>query len=213
VTRRRSRRGHVAASAALLAGALLLSGCGFTAHSDSGRPACTRDAVDVGSGQSTLDPEGVACIVEQHRARFDLSAGPIGKAALGVPLDEFAPEVASDDGSIDLEIVAPAGSIRVSTDHIAFAGDDVEAVVRGVTYFLVADSPEEFFGLLRAGVDDYGLDADAVERWIDDVQDDPDGASDFAFAPGTALGLNVSYDLRYDAAKAKQVVIVEVYPL
>jgi hypothetical protein len=101
----------------------------------------------------------------------------------------------------------------VSTDHITFAGDDVDEVVRGVTYFLVADSPEQFFALLRAGVDDYGLDGDSVERWIDDVQDDPDGASDFAFAPGTALGVNVSYDLRYDEAKAKQVVIVEVYTL
>ena len=203
-------RQRAAGAAALLVAALLLSGCGFSVHSGSA-PGCTRDAAD--EGLSTIDPAGVACIARHREARFDMSEGAIDKAALGIPVDELAPDVQVDDGNVRLEIAAPAGRIVASTDHIRFpdSGDDPSRT--GITYFLVADGPEKFFAILRAGVDGYGLDGDAVERWIGDVTDDRDGASDFSFAPGTSLGLNVNYDVRYDESKSKQVVIVDVYPL
>jgi hypothetical protein len=45
------------------------------------------------------------------------------------------------------------------------------------------------------------------------VSSDSDAVSDYSFQPGTLLGMNVNYDLRYDANASKQVVIVDVYPL
>lgn len=203
-------RQRAAGATALLVAALLLSGCGFSVHSGSA-PECMREATD--DGLSTIDPEGIACIVRHHEARFDMSEGAIDKAALGIPVDELAPDVQIDDGNVRLEIAAPAGRIVASTDYIRFPDSSDDPSRAGITYFLVADSPEKFFAILRAGVDDYGLDGDAVERWIGDVTDDRDGASDFSFAPGTSLGLNVNYDVRYDESKSKQVVIVDVYPL
>ena len=69
------------------------------------------------------------------------------------------------------------------------------------------------FQLVRDGSDVYGFDRTAVEDWITAASSDPHGTSDFAFDPGTALGMNVSYDLRYDESESVQVVIVDVYPL
>jgi hypothetical protein len=112
-----------------------------------------------------------------------------------------------------VEIVGPSGTVTARTDHLRFLDTPSPPSIDTLTYFLVASSDDEFFALLRDAVDEVGLDADAVERWISDVASDADGASAFAFAPGTATGLNVSYDLRYDRQKSAQVIIVEVYPL
>ena len=78
-----------------------------------------------------------------------------------------------------------------------------------VTYFLTTGSPDEFFDLIRDGVERYGIDCDSAERWISSPKD-PEGRSDFSLAPGTSTGLAVNYDLRYDGAKDTQVIIVHV---
>lgn len=204
---RRSCRG--AAAAALVA--VALSGCGFSIHPGDQKPECTREEPE--GSFSTIDPEGIACILESHEARFDLRNGTIDKTALGLPADEYAPDVQSRDGLISLEILGPEGVLEASTDRIRFFSTDDDADVSAITYFLTADTPEEFFTLLEDGSDAYGIDRDSVDRWIDSVTGETDAVSDFAFAPGTALGMNVSYDLRYDEAASVQVVIVEVYPL
>jgi len=160
-----------------------------------------------------LDPEGIACILESHEARFDLRNGTIDKAAIGLPADGYAPDVQSRDGLIHLEILGPEGVLEASTDRIRFFTTDNVAAVSAITFFLVADTPAEFFALLEEGSDAYGIDRDSVDRWIESVDSEPNAVSDFAFAPGTTLGMNVSYDVRYDESASTQVAIVEVYPL
>jgi hypothetical protein len=185
------------------------SACGVS------RDGTSEAACDAGGGAqlSTIDAEGAACILESHEARFDMSHGMIDKSLLGLPVDGEAPDVSSDDGLIRLEIVGPQGTLVASTDRIRFFTIDTQPDVDRITYFLFADTPEEFFELLREGSDAYGLDRASVDAWIDAASTDTDGVSDFSFAPGTLLGMNVNYDLRYDVNAAVQVVIVDVYPL
>jgi hypothetical protein len=198
--------------ALIIATTLTLSACAF-AISGPDRPLCNTESAGDGSQLSTIDPEGIACIREFHEAHFDMSHGTIDKTLLGLPVDEYAPNVSSDDGLIQLEILGPEGTVVASTDRIRFFTTDTQPDVDRITYFLTADTPDEIFGLLRDGSDAYGLDRASVEDWIDAVSSDSDGVSDFSFAPGTLLGMNVNYDVRYDVNAEVQVVIVDVYPL
>jgi hypothetical protein len=202
---------RAATTGLLLAATLTLSACGFTI-SGPDRPTCSEDSAAVGSQLSTIDPEGIACIRKFHEARFDMSQGPIDKEILGLTGDEEAPDISSDDGLMDLEILGPEGTLVASTDRIRFATGAQPDVDR-ITYFLVADAPDEFFELLRDGSDAYGIDRESVEDWIADVSSEQDAMSDYSFQPGTLLGMNVNYDVRYDATASKQVIIVDVYPL
>jgi hypothetical protein len=206
------RRRTVGTAGLIVAATLALSACGFTV-SGPDRLTCGEDVAAVGSPLSTIDPEGIACIRELHEARFDMSHGAIDKAILGLPVDEQAPDVSSDDGPMDLEILGPEGTLVASTDRIRFSTTNTQADVDRITYFLVADTPDEFFDMVRNGCDAYGIDRASVEDWIDAVSSDSDAVSDYSFQPGTLLGMNVNYDLRYDANASKQVVIVDVYPL
>jgi hypothetical protein len=197
----------------ILVTTLMLSACGFSSTDGAPDPTCDNDSAEGGTQLSTIDPQGAACILQSHEARFDMASGAIDKTTLGVPAGEYAPDISSDDGLIHLEIFGPQGTLVAATDHIRFFTTDTQPDVDRITYFLTADTPDEFFELLRDGSDAYGFDRASVEDWIDAVSSDSDGVSDFSFAPGTLLGMNVNYDLRYDVNASVQVVIVDVYPL
>jgi hypothetical protein len=189
-----------------------LAGCGFRVTGPSSDSSVS--ATPAVAGFSTLDEQGVERIKQEGEARFDWSSGSLLKSAVGLGASDFVPDVVAPDGElIDVEIVGPSRTVTARTDHLRFLDTPSPPSIDTLTYFLVASSDDKFFSLLRDAVDEVGLDADAVERWISDVASDTDGASKFAFAPGTATGLNVSYDLRYDRQKSVQVIIVDVYPL
>ncbi|SMG48704.1 hypothetical protein [Agreia pratensis] len=210
---RRARLRRPIASIAVAVAIVSLTACGIrippidpTSDSDKGNPV-------TGTELSTLDADGIARILDSKKARFDMSAGTIDKSVLGLPADEYAPDVQSRDGLISVEIMGPEGTVEAETDRIRFFTTDAQPDVDRITYFLVANSTDAFFALLRDASDSYGLDRAAVEDWIDSVATDADGVSDFSFAPGTKVGLNVNYDVRYDESAAVQVAIVDVYPL
>jgi hypothetical protein len=162
---------------------------------------------------STLDAAGVAAIRESKTARLDMSSGRLEKAAVRVTEDSYGPEINTrDSGKIRLTIVAPSGEISGETDRIRFDTTDKRQDFSELTYFLTAESADEYFGLIRDGVERYGIDADSAERWIAGAQRDPERKSDFSITSGTSTGLEVNYDLRYDGTKDTQVIIVHVSP-
>lgn len=162
---------------------------------------------------STLDAAGVATIRESKSARLDMSSGRLDKAAVRVTEDSYGPEINTrDSGKIKLTIVAPSGEISGETDRIRFNTTDKRPDFSELTYFLTADSRDEYFELIRDGVERYGIDADSAERWIAGAQRDPERKSDFSITSGTSTGLDVNYDLRYDGTKETQVIIVHVRP-
>jgi hypothetical protein len=162
---------------------------------------------------STLDAAGVAAIRESRTARLDMSSGRLEKAAVQVTEDSFGPEINTrDSGKIKLTIVAPSGEISGETDRIRFNTTEKRRDFSELTYFLTADSPDEYFELIRDGVERYGIDADSAERWIAGAQREPERKSDFSITSGTSTGLDVNYDLRYDGGKDTQVIIVHVSP-
>jgi hypothetical protein len=162
---------------------------------------------------STLDAAGVAAIRESRTARLDMSSGRLEKAAVQVTEDSFGPEINTrDSGKIKLTIVAPSGEISGETDRIRFNTTEKRRDFSELTYFLTADSPDEYFELIRDGVERYGIDADSAERWIAGAQREPERKSDFSITSGTSTGLDVNYDLRYDGGKDTQVIIVHVRP-
>lgn len=81
------------------------------------------------------------------------------------------------------------------------------------TYFLTADSRDEYFGPIRDGVAKYGIESRAAEGWISSISSQPEDKSGFSLGPGAATSLSVSYDLRYDGSKDTQVIIVHVSPV
>ena len=96
-------------------------------------------------------------------------------------------------------------------------GDFLKSAVRvadfsQVTCFLTADSRDEYFALIRDGVEQYGIESRAAEGWIASISGRPADQSSFALGPG-ATGWNVSYDLRYDGPRDVQVIIVHVSPV
>lgn len=210
---RRSALRRAVASIAVVTAIVSLTACGIRIPPIDPNPDSDKGTTVTGTDLSTLDADGIARILDSKEARFDMSEGTIDKSVLGLPADEYAPDVQSRDGLISLSIVGPQGTVEAETDRIRFFTTDAQPDVDRITYFLVAESPEQFFDLLRAGSDAYGLDRASVDDWIDSVATDSDGVSDFSFAPGTSVGLNVNYDVRYDSSAAVQVAIVEVYPL
>lgn len=199
-----------------LAGSLVLTGCQpsspntteptSAASSSAGSTVSTSDF-------STLDAAGVDRIRATRTARLDMSSGSLKKADVRVTEDSSGPEINTRDaGKIALTIVAPNGEIAGETDRIRFNTTDQSPDFSEVTYFLTADSAAEYFGLIRDGVQRYGIDGGSAERWISSTEKDPEGKSDFSITPGTSTGLEVNYDLRYDGAKDTQVIIVHVSP-
>ena len=68
-------------------------------------------------------------------------------------------------------------------------------------------------GSIRDGVEQHGIESRAAEGWITTISGRPEDRSSFALGPGTATGLNVSYDLRCDGSKDVQVITVHVSPV
>ena len=200
----------------VLAAAVALGGCQLSAPN----PATPSSASSPSAGStvktsefSTLDAAGVETIRSTGAARLDMSSGTLDKAAVQVTPDSYGPEINTRGaGKINLTIVAPSGEITGETDRIRFNTTDKRTDFSEVTYFLTAKSAEEYFALIRDGVQRYGIDEDSAERWISSTERDPQGKSDFSITSGTATGLDVNYDLRYDGGKDTQVIIVHVLP-
>jgi len=201
----------------VLAAAVALGGCQLSAPD----PATPSSASSPSAGStvktsefSTLDAAGVETIRSTGAARLDMSSGTLDKAAVQVTPDSYGPEINTRGaGKINLTIVAPSGEITGETDRIRFNTTDKRTDFSEVTYFLTAKSAEEYFALIRDGVQRYGIDEDSAERWISSTERDPQGKSDFSITSGTATGLDVNYDLRYDGGKDTQVIIVHVRPV
>lgn len=162
---------------------------------------------------STLDAAGVEQIRTSKAARLDMSSGRLEKTAVRVTGDSYGPEInTKDSGKISLTIVGPRGEISGDTDRIRFNTTTKRQDFTEVTYFLTAESPDEYFGLIRDGVARYGIDSASAERWISSTREDPGTKSNFSITSGTSTGLDVNYDLRYDGGKSTQVIIVHVRP-
>ncbi|QOD06145.1 hypothetical protein [Pseudarthrobacter sp. BIM B-2242] len=200
-------------AALLIAVPLLLTGC--VVPYGGATPTATASAPPDGAKvYSTLDEAGIEQIKDDKRARLDMTAGNLKKS--GVGLDDGAAEAPSvhiTDGVMDLVIEAPYTDITAQTDRLRLNGLNRRADFTEVTYFLTAGSLEELSGLIRDGVGRYGIPSEPAERWIESISAKPDQRSDFAIAPGTLTGLQVTYDLRYDGSKETQVIIVHVSPL
>jgi hypothetical protein len=197
--------------AALLAVSLLLAGCTVT----SGPSKPTSTATLAPGAFSMLDDAGVEQIKASRTARLDMSSGTLEKAAVNVGAAEiFGPEINTRGaGKIDLTIVGPSGEITAKTDRIRFLSGETRTDFREVTYFLTAESREEFYELIRDGVERYGIDKESAENWISSTESDPGDRSDFSISSGYATGIGVNYDLRYDGSKNTQVIIVHVNPV
>lgn len=196
----------------VLAGSLALTAC-LPAAPTPTNPTSQGSTVNT-SEFSTLDAAGVDQIRESKSARLDMGSGTLQKAAVRVTEDSYGPEINTmDSGKIKLTIVGPAGEVSGETDRIRFNTTNLQTDFSEVTYFLTADSAEEYFDLIRDGVERYGIDAGSAERWISTATKKPDFKSDFSLTSGTATGLEVNYDLRYDGSKNTQVIIVHVAPL
>jgi hypothetical protein len=191
----------------LLALVFAVAGC-------AGAPRDTQTAKPLVAGSySTLDATGVNQIRETKTARLDMRSGRLVKASVGVADDGYGPEINTrDTGKVALTIAAPNGEITGQTDRIRFKTTGNEQDFTEVTYFLTAGSLAEFADLIRDGVTRYGIDSGVAERWISSMDRDPEDKSDYSITPGTATGLEVNYDLRYDGAKETQVNIVHVSP-
>ena len=208
--RRAAQAAALAAAACLTLAACQLPGSATPAQTPQTSQGSTVNTSDF----STLDTAGVERIRSELRARLDLSSGKLLKSAVGVSDSSYGPEINTrDEGKIDLTIVGPSGEIGGQTDRIRFNTTNIQPDFSEVTYFLTADSPEEFFALIRDGVRKYGIDADSAEGWISSASADPGMKSDFSLASGTSTGLEVNYDLRYDGSKDVQVIIVHVRPV
>jgi len=162
---------------------------------------------------STLDAAGVDQILDTKTARLDMRSGSLKKATVRVTEASYGPEINTrGSGKIALTIAAPNGEIAGETDRMRFNTTGKRSDFSEVTYFLTADSADEYFSLIRDGVQRYGISSDSAERWISSTEKNPAKTSDFSITSGTAVGLEVNYDLRYDGAKDTQVIIVHVWP-
>jgi hypothetical protein len=195
-----------------LAASLALTAC---------RPAVPTPTASISQGStvntsefSTLDAAGVAEIRERKTARLDMGSGTLQKAAVRVTEDSSGPEISTkDSGKINLTIVGPEAEVGGETDRIRFNTTDSRPDFSEITYFLTADSVEEYFELIRDGVERYGIDPAAADRWLSTATEKPGFKSNFSLPSGTSTGLDVNYDLRYDGGKDTQVIIVHVRPL
>ncbi|WP_218106678.1 hypothetical protein [Micromonospora pallida] len=198
------------ASVALAAAACIsLAACQFSRPAGPAQPSRTVSSSEF----STLDAAGVERIRSERRARLDLSSGKLMKSAVGLTDSSYGPEINTRrEGKIALSIAAPKGTIEARTDRIRFNTTNARPDFSEVTYFLTASSAEEFFALIRDGVQKYGIDSDSAEGWISSASADPGMQSDFSITSGTSTGLEVNYDLRFDGSKDIQVIIVHISP-
>lgn len=196
--------------AILLAVPLLLTGC---APSSDPTPAATRNPPAGAKIYSTLDEAGIEQIKYSKTVLLDMTSGNLRKSDVGLKDGASqAPDVHTS-GLMDLFIEAPYGVITAHTDRLRLNGMNNRADFSEVTYFLTAKSLNALSALVRDGVGRYGIDSASAEGWIESISSRPQEESNFALGPGTALGVGVTYDLRYDGTKDTQVIIVHVNPL
>lgn len=216
IPHRRRRQWSAVLAAAALGLSVLLTGCQVVrppSAASSSAPTPSQGSTVTSSEFSTLDAAGVQQIESSRQARLDMTSGKLLKSAVGVTAGSRAPEISTKGaGKIALAVAGPQGEIQAQTDRIRFLTTDTQPDFSQVTYFLSASSRDEYFSLIRDGVERYGIDSRAAEGWITSISGQPEDASSFALGPGTATGLNVSYDLRYDGTKDVQVIIVHVSP-
>lgn len=197
-------------AALCLAVPLLLSGCVVP----YGGADATTTATAAADGYARLDEAGIAQIKSSKAARLNMSSGQLTKESVGLEDGTSqAPDVLIPDGVMALDIQGPSGTISAKTDRLRLNGMNTRPDFTEVTYFLAAESLEDYTALIRDGVDRYGIDSGSAERWIESISSRPKEKSDFALTPGTSTGLKVTYDLRYDGSKDVQVIIVHVNPL
>ncbi|MEO7587016.1 MAG: hypothetical protein ABIS84_03205 [Arachnia sp.] len=203
---------RVASSLALKVAAVLLlstlAACSITTGDN------TFDAQDTTADDSEfsmLDSAGIARIMQSKSVRLDMRTGAVVKADVGLQESSTAPDLAAPDGEkLQLSIRGSEGRLTAATDRVRFTTTTSMPTMDIVYYFLTAEDRESYFQLLRDGVEDYGIDGEAVESWIDGTVANPEGADSYALAPGSKLGFDVVYDLRYDGTNDTQVIIVEV---
>jgi len=165
------------------------------------------------TGNSTLDQAGIAKIKTDRVATFDLSSGHLSRSAAGLPEGMQSPMVdLAGHGKMRLTIKAPRGTIEAQTDVLRALIFEGQSDVDTVTYFLTAETKDDFLALARSGTA-YGIDADAIDKWAKSVDDSPTGRHYFVLPAGESTGLRVVYDLRFDFDKKTQVIIVTVNPL
>lgn len=197
-------------AALFLAVPLLLTGCVVP----YGGSDATTTATAAADGYARLDEAGIAQIKASKTARLNMSSGQLTKESVGLEDGTSqAPDVLIPDGFMDLAIEGPNGTISAKTDRLRLNGMNNRSDFSEITYFLAAESLEDYTALIRDGVDSYGIDSGSAERWIESISTRPKEKSDFALSPGTATGLEVTYDLRYDGSKDTQVIIVHVNPV
>ena len=189
---------------------LVLTGCGVAVPG----PASTGSPSHSATAFSHLDPAGIDDIKKSKSARLDMSSGKLTKESVGLEDGSSqAPDVLIKEGTMELTIQAPSGLISAKTDRLRLNGMNNGPDFREVTFFLTAKSFEDFTTLIRDGVARYGIPGESAEGWIESMSQRTDEESDFSLSAGTATGLRVQYDLRYDGAKGVQVIIVHVHPV
>ena len=199
-----------ALTAIFLLASLTLTGCAAAS------PATTPTAPSTSSAgtYSRLDPAGIEHIKKSKSARFDMSSGKLSKESVGLEDGTSqAPDVLIKEGPMELNIETPTALISAKTDRLRLNGMNKGPDFREVTYFLKAESFEDFTALIRDGVDRYGIPGESAEGWIESMSGRQEDEGDFSLAPGTSTGLRVSYDLRYDGSKEVQVIIVHIHPV
>jgi len=197
---------------------LLLSGCGvvqaLTSHSSL--PQCdtptTQGTTMNELRNSQFDEAGLKEIAATCQVTFDLTTNQLLKEDLGLPVTaRYVPNL-SVDGLMTVTLHGSHGTLTAHTDHIRFFAPEQRVDVREISYFLTADTPEEFFTIIRDGADAYGFDKTDVEYQIKSMSEYPDRASKVALDPGYKLGFQVIYDLSYRGPGHVNTVIVSVNP-
>lgn len=208
----------------LISAPLLLTGCvvhyaGATpsatnAPPDGSTSSATNAPPDGAKTFSTLDKAGIEKIKASKTARFDMTTGWLTKESVGLENGSSqAPDVSIADGTMFLVIEGPVGAVSAQTDRFHMNGMNTGSNFSEVAYFLTAQSLDEYTALIRDGVDRYGINKEAAEDWIQSISAKPEQKSELVIATGTRIGLQVTYDLRYDGSKDTQVIIVHVNPL
>ncbi|GAB3584810.1 hypothetical protein GCM10027406_31900 [Leifsonia lichenia] len=205
---------------AAIAGMLVLSlsGCGvvqaLTSHSSL--PQCdtpTKQETTMNElKNSQFDEAGLTEIAATCQVTFDLTTNELLKEDLGLLATARSVPNLSVDGLMTLTLHGSHGTLTAHTDRIRFFTVEQDAWVDEISYFLTADTPEEFFTILRDGAEAYGFDKPTVERLIQSMKDRPDSGSKLALDPGYKLGFEVIYDFRYRGPGHVNTVIVLVTP-
>lgn len=199
--------------ATFLLTSLVLTGCAAAVPNGSATASTAPTPPSGAKTFSRLDPAGIEQIKKSRTALFDMTTGELTKRGVGLENGTSqAPDVLISDGLMELKIEAPTGLISAKTDRLRLNGMNNRSDFREITYFLKAESFEDFAALIRDGADRYGIPSESAEGWIESMSSRPEDEGDFSLAPGTSTGLEVSYDLRYDGSKDVQVIIVHVHP-